>query len=48
MPDGREILFADATEDNFGAMAWVMVECDRYSETGENRCTDAVVPDTES
>jgi|GEM_PF-6599978 len=44
MPDGREILFWDATQDKYGPMAWVMTECDHYSETGQNDdlCTDTV------
>ena len=42
MPNGREILFWDATQDKRGPMAWVMIECDRYSETGQNQCTDSV------
>jgi hypothetical protein len=44
MPDGREIFFADATQDKFGAMAWVMIECDQYQEpgSGDDRCADRV------
>jgi hypothetical protein len=44
MPDGREIIFWDATEDRYGPMAWVMIECDSHSETGDGDvgCSDNV------
>jgi hypothetical protein len=44
MPDGREILFWDATQDRFGPMAWVMVECESYAEPGDNDvdCGDTI------
>lgn len=44
MADGREIIFWDATQDKFGPLAWVMIECDHYSETGSGnvKCTDGI------
>ncbi len=41
LPDGREVYFWDATQDNFGPMAWVMTECVRYVASGptEEHCT---------
>ncbi|MDX1469527.1 MAG: hypothetical protein R3258_09305 [Acidimicrobiia bacterium] len=45
MSDGREIMFFDATRDRFGAMAWVMIECDGYagSPPDYDRCDDRIV-----
>lgn len=47
MPDGREILFWDTTQDSFGAMAWLMIECDSYSgpDQNEGACANEVVLD---
>jgi hypothetical protein len=42
MPDGREIIFWDATQDKFGPMAWVMIECESYSGSANDdvECSD--------
>lgn len=34
LPDGSEVFFWDATQDNYGPGAWVMTECERYSGAG--------------
>jgi hypothetical protein len=48
MPDGREVLFWDTTKDAFGAMAWLMIECDSYTgpDQTDGTCGGEVVLDS--
>lgn len=47
MPDGREILFWDTTQDDLGAMAWLMIECDSYTgpDQTDGICGNEVILD---
>lgn len=47
LPDRSEVTFIDATQDDLGAGAWVMIECGEPSDPDQSNetCSDGVVLD---